>query len=112
MVWRSVIIEPEVDVAVRGFGVRHGIGSAAVFRLFLDSGIAQAMRGARLPAIKEKEVQALRTLYINIAVDDELCRQSYDRRISKRELTTRLARLGMVAVLSLTDVATLAGQSK
>jgi hypothetical protein len=106
MVWRSVIIEPEVDVAVRGFGVRHGIGSAAVFRLFLDAGIAQAIRGARLPAIKEEKMQALRTLYISIAVDDELCRQSYNRRISKRELTTRLVRLGMVAVLGLTDVAT------
>ncbi len=94
MVFRSQTLNHDIDQAVLAFAARIRAPAGAVFRLFVETGLAQLKLGAPLPPKVEEASLVLRTVHIRVEADMTLEGMSIHHRIERWELVTRVLRLG------------------
>jgi hypothetical protein len=104
MVFRSQTLNHDVDRAILALAVRLRTPAGAVFRLFLEAGLAQLRLGAPLPRQVEEPSLVLRTVHIRVESDLALEAISLRRRIERWELVARVLRLGMTTLDSSLDL--------
>ena len=98
-VFRTVFVDREVDRALLAHTERLGASAGSVYRLFLESGLAQLKQGAQLPAADEGAA-VLRTAHVGYAADVLLQGKAFRLRLAFDELSRRVTRLGMLAELA------------
>ena len=104
MVFCSQTLNHDVDRAVLALAARLGASAGAVFRLFLEAGLAQLKLGVPLPPKVEESALVLRTIYIRVECDLALQGIAHHRRIEGWELGARVLRLGFDSLAPLLDV--------
>ena len=97
LVFRTVFVDRDVDAAVLAYAERLQAKRGALFRLFLEAGLAHLARGGALPAARA-ETAVIRTALLPIAVDERLEGLAWRLRIDKVDLIRALARHGMLAM--------------
>jgi hypothetical protein len=104
MVFRSQTLNHDVDRAVLALAAHVGAPAGAVFRLFLETGLAQLRVGAPLPPKVEEASLVLRTVFIRVESDMALEAIALRRRIERWELVARVLRLSVEALASSINV--------
>lgn len=104
MVFRSLTLDHDVDQAILTLAARLGAPAGAVFRLFLEAGLAQLRLGVPLPLKVEEGSPVLRTVYIRVESDSDLEAIALHRRIERWELAARVLRLGLAALAHSTQL--------
>ena len=97
LVFRTVFVDRDVDAAVLAYAERLHAKRGAIFRLFLQAGLAHLERGGALPAARA-ETAVIRTTLLPIAVDERLEGLAWRLRIDKVDLIRALTRDGMPTI--------------
>lgn len=98
MIFRSVALEHDVDDELKAHADRTGMRKGAVYRLFLETGLAQFEKGVPLPEVSEGEPLPLRAVHVLLSSDETLRVLAYQLKIEKGELTRRMTKLGMLSI--------------
>lgn len=91
-----------MDQALLADAKRLGASAGSAYRMYLEAGLAQLKRGAKLPAAVDRQ-GVLRTVYVRHAADEQLQAKGFRLRIEPMELSRRVTRLGMLALQALCD---------
>lgn len=103
MVFRSQMLNHDVDRAILALAVRLRAPAGAIFRLFLETGLAQLKLGTPLPPQVEEASLVLRTVHIPVESDVAVEGISIRQGIERWELVARVVRLGMATLESPLD---------
>jgi hypothetical protein len=89
MVFRSLYVDPDVDEELQAEARRLGVSKGAMFRRYLERGMAAAA-----PALLPEGQQRLRvrTVYLSREIDELLRSRAFDLRTSKSDLIRRYLR--------------------
>ena len=98
MVFRSYTLNHDVDQAVLALAARLRAPAGAIYRLFLEAGLAQLKLGAPLPPMLDEASLVLRTVFIRDESDVALEAIALRRSLDRWELVARVLRLGMAAL--------------
>jgi hypothetical protein len=95
MIFRSHALNTSVDRAIRALKARLGAPYGVVFRLFLETGLAQLRHGTPLPDAINEGAMPLRAVHLRVATDEELRVLAFQLRLPRDELVARLLLLGL-----------------
>ena len=98
MIFRSHALNTCVDGSIKNLKSRLGAPYGVVFRLFLETGLAQLRHGTPLPDAVNEGAMPLRAVHIRVDTDEELRVLAFQLRLPRDELVARLLLLGMAIV--------------
>lgn len=98
LIFRNLAVDGDVDEAVSALAKATGATKGSVYRLFIETGLAQLAQGAPLPPAGGDLAPRLKALHADYNADETLRVLAFKMRIPKDELGRRVVRLGMFAV--------------
>jgi len=100
LVFRTVYVDPDVDAALRGQAAQEGVSKGQMFRKYLETGVALATKGRRLPQLVDSRDTRLcmRTVFLPPALDTKLEGRAFVMKTAKTDLMRQYLRLGMNAL--------------
>ncbi len=98
MVYRSHVMNTDVDRAIRAEATRRSSPAGVIFRLYLETGLAQFELEVPLPEAVDEEACPLRAFHIYVHTDEHLRVLCYQRNFERSDLVARLLRLGMLTL--------------
>jgi len=102
LVFKSHSVDRDVDKGLRAFADHFQATRSAVFRMCVESGIAQFDRGAALPPASDDPVSVLRTAYIHYVAEERLRVLAFRLRLDHADLRQRVLRLGLLTLQTAT----------
>lgn len=100
LVFRTVYVDPDVDVALRRQAAEDGLPKGTMFRRYLETGMALAAKGRKRPPVPPaKETRlCMRAVFLPSVVDATLNGRARTLKTSKTDLIRQYLRLGMDAL--------------
>jgi hypothetical protein len=102
LVFKSHALDRDVDRAARALADHFQATRGAVFRMCVESGLAQLDRGVALPPSSENPIAALWAANIHFNADERLRVLAFRLRLDHDDLRRRVIRLGLLTLQSAT----------
>jgi hypothetical protein len=99
MVFQSIYVERDVDVALRAEAAKAGASKGEMFRRYLRVGMVQPMRcGFHMGPRDASQRLRVRSVYLPVELDEALKARAFDMNTTKGELIRQILREGMLAL--------------
>lgn len=112
LVFKSHAVDRDVEKAMRVLAAHFQATRGAVFRMCVESGLAQLALGAELPPSSGDPVAALITAHIHFNAEERLRVLAFRRRMDHDDLRQRVLRLGLLTLQAATGFVALAPQEQ
>jgi len=112
LVFKNHSIDRDVDKGMRALADHFQAPRGAVFRMCVESGIAQLDAGAALPPPSDDPIAALRAAHIHFDAEERLRVLAFKLRMDHADLRQRVLRLGLLTLQTATGFIALQPQGE
>jgi hypothetical protein len=102
LVFKNHSIDRDVDKGMRALADHFQAPRGAVFRMCVESGIAQLDAGVALPPPSGDPISALRAAHIHYDAEERLRVLAFKMRLDHADLRQRVIRLGLLTLQAAT----------
>jgi len=102
LVFKNHSIDRDVDKAMRALADHFQAPRGVVFRMCVESGLAQLDAGLALPPPSGDPITALRAVHIHYDADERLRVLAFQHRMDHADLRQRVIRLGLLTLQAAT----------
>lgn len=97
LVFRTIYVDPEVDLALRATAASEGIGKGLMFRRFLAAGLRKN-RGRKLQPGRDDTILAMRAVYVPVDLEGRVSALAFKNRMGWCATVRQLLRMGEEAL--------------